>query len=207
MPLGEKTKELWKNPVYREHMIKVHKGKKPNNALEKWKEAGGIPWNKGKHIQTNDALKKWKENGGQPWNKGTKGLMLVPWNKGKKLSEEHKAKLKIARKKIPIRNWKGGIIPINTKIRTSIEFRLWREAVFARNNWVCQKCKIRGNCYLIAHHIQNFAQYPELRFAINNGITFCKNCHKLFHKKYGRKNNTKKQLEEFLCQEKHLKFH
>ena len=136
---------------------------------------------------------------------------------GRKLSKEHIKKLSNARKgKVPwnkgkpylqIRGeknhlWKGGITPENVKIRMSIEMRLWREAVFARDNWTCQKCKIKSGVgetvYLHSHHIQNFAQYPELRFAIDNGITFCKKCHKEFHSIYGRKNNTREQLEEFL---------
>jgi DNA-directed RNA polymerase subunit RPC12/RpoP len=97
-------------------------------------------------------------------------------------------------------NWKGGITPENQKIRHSIEYDLWKNSVFARDNWVCQKTKIRGGV-LHSHHIQNFAQFPELRFAIDNGITFSKQIHKLFHKIYGKKNNTKEQLEEFLKKE------
>lgn len=73
----------------------------------------------------------------------------------------------------------------------------WREAVLARDNWTCQKYGIKGG-RLHSHHIQNFAQYPELRFAIDNGITFSDKAHKEFHKKYGIKNNTKKQIEEFI---------
>jgi len=94
-------------------------------------------------------------------------------------------------------NWQGGITPQNTKIRNSIETSLWREAVFTRDNWVCQKCKIKGG-KLHPHHICNFADYPELRLAINNGVTLCRKCHLKFHKKYGKKQNTKKQLKEFL---------
>ena len=94
-------------------------------------------------------------------------------------------------------NWRGGITLENKKIRNSIELHLWREANFARDNFTCQKCKERGG-ELRCHHIQNFAQFPELRFAINNGITLCEKCHKLFHKKYNIRNNTKEQLEEFL---------
>jgi len=51
---------------------------------------------------------------------------------------------------------------------------------------------------LVAHHIQNFAQFPELRFAIDNGITLSKQAHNEFHKRYGRKNNNREQLDEFL---------
>ncbi len=39
--------------------------------------------------------------------------------------------------------WKGGVTPENIKARHSIEYRLWREAVFARDNWTCQYCKIK----------------------------------------------------------------
>ena len=94
-------------------------------------------------------------------------------------------------------NWKGGKTSESKRIRNGIEFRLWREAVFARDNWTCQKHKIKGG-KLHPHHIQNFAQFPELRFAIDNGITFSEKAHKEFHKKYGNRNNTKEQLEEFL---------
>ena len=94
-------------------------------------------------------------------------------------------------------NWKGGTTPKNKKVRKGVEFRLWREAVFARDNWTCQKYGIKGG-KLHPHHIKNFAQYPELRFALDNGITFSEKAHREFHKKYGRKNNTREQLEEFL---------
>ena len=94
-------------------------------------------------------------------------------------------------------NWKGGVTSQNIILRHSIEFRLWREAVFARDNWVCQKTGIRGG-KLHPHHIQNFAKFPELRFAIDNGITLSEKAHREFHKKYGIRNNTREQLLEFL---------
>lgn len=118
-----------------------------------------------------------------------------------KHTNEAKQKMSLARRgkfmgeKSP--NWKGGITPENTKVRNSIDFQLWRGAIFARDNFTCQKYGIRG-CVLHAHHIQNFSQYPELRFAIDNGITLSDRAHKEFHQIYGRKNNTREQLEEFL---------
>src|SRR3990167_7204876 len=152
---------------------------------------------------------------GRKFSKETKKKMREarlgrePWNKGKKLSDETRHKMSLSlignkrcngrwlKEKNP--NWKSGITPINNKIRGSLEYKLWQDSVFARDGYRCQKSgEIMKPYLLVAHHIQNFAQYLEIRFAIDNGITFCKDCHKLFHKKYGRKNNTKEQLEEFL---------
>ena len=94
-------------------------------------------------------------------------------------------------------NWKGGITPENIKIRTGIEMNLWRNAVYARDGYTCQKTGIKGG-KLTVHHILNFSSHKELRFAINNGITLLVQEHKNFHKKYGIKNNTREQLSEFL---------
>lgn len=82
-------------------------------------------------------------------------------------------------------NWKGGITPINLMIRSSREYKIWRSAVFQRDNHTCQYCKRKG-CYLVAHHINSFSKFPELRFNIDNGITLCKECHKLTGNYAGR---------------------
>lgn len=82
-------------------------------------------------------------------------------------------------------NWKGGITPVNEKIRKSKEYKLWRTAVFERDNWTCIFCMARGGI-IHADHIKPFAYYPELRFAIDNGRTLCIDCHRKTET-YGRK--------------------
>jgi hypothetical protein len=77
--------------------------------------------------------------------------------------------------------WKGGITPINKKIRRSREYKTWRAAVFKRDNWVCGGCNVRGGI-LHPHHIKPFAAYPDLRFEVGNGKTLCVACHKKEHK-------------------------
>lgn len=122
-----------------------------------------------------------------------KGIFKGTYGFGKKLSIEHKNNISLGergkivpvdvRKKISFaqrgnksHRWQGGITPILETERRRIEFRLWREAVFTRDNWTCQECKIRGG-KLRAHHIKSFAKFPELRFALDNGITLCERCH------------------------------
>lgn len=100
---------------------------------------------------------------------------------GKKLSlEERKARsiAQLRRVKEGRHNWGDGSVgDTNVKVRRSFEYKLWKEAVFKRDNWTCIWCKKRG-VRLNADHIKPFALYPELRFAIDNGRTLCEPCHR-----------------------------
>lgn len=91
------------------------------------------------------------------------------WNKGLKCPQL-------------VTNWQGGISTINHIIRHSMELRLWRESVFTRDDWTCRECSSRGGV-LNAHHIKPFSEFPELRFAIDNGVTLCYKCHRNAHRK------------------------
>lgn len=87
--------------------------------------------------------------------------------------------------------WKGGIAQQTRKWRSNfqgtIEYKLWRTAVFTRDNYQCLWCGARnGNgkkIELNADHIQTFNEHPELRLAIDNGRTLCRECHYKRHSK------------------------
>ena len=113
---------------------------------------------KGKRVSKKTEFKK----GQIPWNKG-----LIGYNSGSKNN-----------------NWKGGITKENTRLRNSVRYLLWRDAVFKRDNYTCQDCgKIGGDLH--CHHIKSFADYPELRFMTQNGKTLCIKCHSMYHLNLG----------------------
>lgn len=69
--------------------------------------------------------------------------------------------------------------------RNSPRYKEWRTAVFERDGYKCAICGQVGG-ELNAHHIKPFSEFEESRFDVDNGITFCKKCHKQVHRE---KNN------------------
>jgi hypothetical protein len=150
------------------------------------------------------------------WNKGLTGIHLSPdtefkkgvshlWQIGKKLSESHRANLRLARvgmkfseehkkniRKSALRgeknpNWKGGMSRGYKTGYYSTEYKNWRRAVFERDAYSCQMPGCELNCsYVEPHHVKTWSGYPQLRFVVNNGITLCVNCHRHI---YGREGN------------------
>ena len=117
--------------------------------------------------------------------KAKKGLL------GRKKTEEERKKISETLKRIghkpPIGfgfkkgrkhlNWKGGITPIEKRLRYSKEAILWRKSVFERDNYTCQRCGQRGG-KLNADHIKPWSLFKKLRYIIDNGRTLCVGCHK-----------------------------
>lgn len=79
-------------------------------------------------------------------------------------------------------NWQGGKSAPNELERVSGRYSEWRRAVFIRDDYACRSCGARSapglRVVLNADHIKPFAEFPELRFDIENGRTLCVCCHR-----------------------------
>lgn len=129
-------------------------------------------------------------------------LAVSAGNIGRKASPEERAKRSLLFRGENNPQWKGGITPEVTRIRDSKEYDQWRILVFTRDNYICQKCGAhseKGHAVTLeAHHMDCFADFPEKRLDVDNGITFCKGCHHEFSLRYGMLHNRKWQTDEFL---------
>lgn len=131
------------------------------------------------------------QKGSIPWNKGVVGICKpnggsfkegnIPWNKGISMPRESIKKMRAGlhrwcEEKGSFPNWKGGISRAYKTGYYSLAYKRWRQEVFERDDYTCQKCGVQST-YLTAHHKKSFAKYPELRYEISNGITYCEDCH------------------------------
>lgn len=122
-------------------------------------------------------------------------------HKGKTFDEQYRKKLSdshIGQIGDKSSNWRGGITPVVRMIRYSNEYYEWRLQIFGRDNFTCQSCGVRG-IYLEAHHIKSFSKIIteynikniqdalncNLLWDLNNGITYCLECHNKLKKKGG----------------------
>lgn len=81
-------------------------------------------------------------------------------------------------------NWQGGITEKQSRDNLYEGYKDWRKAVFKRDNYTCRECGNHQSGVLVAHHIKERKDYPELLLDVDNGLTLCKDCHKKVH--YGK---------------------
>jgi 5-methylcytosine-specific restriction endonuclease McrA len=73
--------------------------------------------------------------------------------------------------------WRGGVSSSRKAAMSRKEYKYWRAKVFKRDNFTCVDCGQRGGD-LEADHVKQWAHYPRLRYAVSNGLTRCKSCHR-----------------------------
>ncbi|WP_416192855.1 HNH endonuclease [Nitrobacter sp. TKz-YC01] len=162
-----------------------------------------VPWNKGipqwkdkRHPRLGTILSeatKQKISRAAMGNKRRLGCKLSAKAKkqisiaktGKKLppfSDQHRRRIGDACRGERNYAWKGGVASYRLSVWRSKEYQDWRRSVFERDNYTCQECGARNGkgrtVVLNADHIKQFALYPALRFALNNGRTLCLPCHR-----------------------------
>jgi len=149
----------------------------------------------GKH-HTEESKQKISMNSGMKNDPKAREKVSVALS-GRRLTQEVRNKISIAMKKRVkqgIHNfWKGGISRDYQKLNHSLrntDWRIWRERVFERDDYTCQRCGIRsGNgkaVYLEPHHKITVKECVDeglynLIYDVDNGLTLCRSCHKQVH--------------------------
>ena len=164
-----RTKPAWNKGMkmseeYRQKRSKAHKGIvfSPEHLLNL------SLWQKGKKLSENHKLNLSKSHRG-----------LTPWL-GKKHLLESRLKMSLAKiGKRPPNFIKDRLVASGQKhLRSTPEWKSWRESVFKRDNYTCQECKKTG-VYLEPHHIVPVRSKIVIKlFEVKNGITLCRPCHR-----------------------------
>ncbi len=198
-----------------EYKIIIRKVGSPNKLPKYWREALKKPkskpnWSKGQTKEVNASLRKTSEKLLGRYKYPEKhenikvecacgcGELIDKYDKKgrRRYYKEHHCKSgKFTSERVNGENnynWKGGISPINTKIRRSKKYNKWRDEIYKRDYFKCQMCGSKKD--IIAHHIKNFADYPDLRFDVNNGMTLCRSCHLKLHRQE-RREKCPKEME------------
>jgi hypothetical protein len=115
---------------------------------------------------------------------------------GKPKSLEHRLAMSRARRVSGLSsgekngNWQGGVSSANLRGRSKAAYFDWKNAVLANAVWKCQGCSLDhghvceccGHRVLLhAHHVKPYANHPQLRYDVSNGLALCERCHKKVH--------------------------
>lgn len=109
--------------------------------------------------------------------------------------KEHAIKTSCGLQKIKRSNFKGFVSTENIILRQKCKETVSKECL-QKADFTCDKCNEKGG-RLNAHHLNGWHWAIEERFELSNLVCLCHGCHSVFHKKYGNRNNTKDQYNEF----------
>jgi len=77
-----------------------------------------------------------------------------------------------------------GSVMYTPAIDEDAQGRKWARWCMSRDNFECVKCGAKGKLHV--HHIKPKAQFPDLRFDYDNGITLCLEHHAQAHDELGQ---------------------
>ncbi len=218
--ISEKRKKL-----FREGKLKIIKNrdtnKKTSDSLKEWWEK-----NKGsKKVRERNEKISFSKKGKRSYKEHPKGMLGKhhtkkarekisenSYTKGKpnewgKHTKKAKDKISLANKGEKSHFWKGGITPLNIKIRELREYKNWIKAVFKRDGYTCQNCG-RKVVELNAHHLKPFYKIRDENriktvkqaikcnelWDIKNGVSLCETCHNILGEKINQ-HTIKKNVE------------
>ena len=158
-----------RTPEARKRMGLAHVGKymptqgfQKGHTLGKRFQKGFTPWNKGKNIKINQVCPTCSAsfliNPNIKQVYCSKKCVVRNWKIVRNFGPKH-------------HNWKGGVSKDVHNI-SEPKYKEWRMNVFKRDNFCCKICRSKKD--LQVHHILRWADFPELRYDINNGIALCR---------------------------------
>ena len=191
----------------RQISVLVYGNEKNASAISSWLKKFNIPLRQGSEAVKTQWINA--ENRREKSRQNFKDPSIREKVKRTQQTEEYRHKMSIKRsgelnpmygvigEKHP--NWNPNLTDEERrKLRKSIDDDIFRRKVLKRDKYTCQKCADSKGGNLNAHHIKNHSEHKELRYDVENGITFCETCHIEFHKKYGYKNNNENQIKDFI---------
>lgn len=148
---------------------------------------GSIPWNKGK---VNIYSKEAKIKMGKRWRGKSANNKNVP------MPEDQKIKLSCVNRGIDVEEFDDFTTPKSKRERAKFDDSNIRQQCYESVNYTCDLYGAKGDI-LNAHHLDSWHDNEDRRFDLDNLVCLSESAHKTFHNKYGNKNNTKEQYEEF----------
>lgn len=132
--------------------------------------------NKLSHNEKSRATQFKKDAHPSPQTEFRKGH--TPWAKGKIPSAETRVRMSenVANRKRGFQHYLW--IEDRTQLkkdnrRGDSAYGEWRKQTWTRDNFKCRIADENCSGKIEAHHILGWAEYPELRYQLNNGITLC----------------------------------